>query len=56
MKFNKQAEKWIGNPGTIRLSIDLDPEMHKKLKSLATEESETMAVIVRRLIKKHLSK
>ncbi len=53
-KINKAAEKWVGNSGMKRLLVELEPEMHTKLKSFAAEENVSMTDIIRKLVKKHL--
>ena len=56
MKFNKQAEKWIGNSGMKRLTIDIEPEIHNKLKAICVERENTMAYTLRRAINKFIQK
>jgi predicted transcriptional regulator len=54
--LNKKAEKWIGNSGMKRLTIDVEPEVHNKLKTICLMKDRTMAHTLRRAINKLIQK
>lgn len=52
---SQSAEKWVGNSGMKRLTIDIDPELHTDLKQKAALNKTPMKDVLVRLIKDYVN-
>lgn len=52
----KNAERWVGNTGLKRLTIDVEPALHTKLKRTAALQGITMKDALVDLIKDYVAK
>lgn len=54
MKINSKAEKWVGNTGMKRLTIDIEPDLHANFKSKVDAKGLNMKGVLIKFIKTYV--